>query len=57
MFIEHHIEIRDLLHFTLPDCTLGSTVRCVYFVRKDIQFSKIIISHNCKETDLQIRVT
>jgi hypothetical protein len=56
------MEEQDLLQLTLPGYILGSSFSrqnlqkgdvCI-FVRKDLYFSKIDISHNCKEKDLEI---
>ena len=61
-FSEHHMEEQDLLHLTLPGYILGSSFClqnlqkdgvCI-FVHKDMCFSKINTSHNCKEKDLEI---
>ena len=56
------MEEEDLLHLTLPGAILGSIFSrqslqkgsvCI-FVRKDLYFSKINISRNCKEKGLEI---
>jgi hypothetical protein len=61
-FTEHHMEEQDLLHLTLPGYILGSSLChknlqrggvCI-FVRKDLYFNKIDISHNSREKDLEI---
>ena len=61
-FRQHHMEEQDLLHLTLPSYILGSSFCCQnlqkdgagIFVHKDLHFSKINISRNCKEKDLEI---
>jgi hypothetical protein len=61
-FSEHHMEEQDLLHLTLPCYILGSNFChqnlqkggvCI-FVHEDLYFSKIKISCNWKEKDLEI---
>jgi hypothetical protein len=61
-FTEHHMEEQDMLHLTLPGYILGSSfcrrnlqrgVVCI-FVRKDLYFSKMDISHSSTEKDLEI---
>jgi hypothetical protein len=56
------MEEKDLLYFTIPDYVLGSSFcsqnlwnggTCI-FVHKDLCFSKINISRNSKEKDLEI---
>jgi len=56
------MEQHNLLLLTLPGYVLGSGVCrqnllnggvCI-FVRKEMYFGKIIISHNCKKQDLEI---
>jgi len=52
----------DFLHVTIPGYILGSSfcrlnlqkVGVCIFVRKDLCWGKINISHNCKEKDLEI---
>jgi len=55
------MEEQDLLHLTLQSYILGSSFYhqnlqndgvCI-FVHKYLHFSKINISHNCKEKDLE----
>jgi len=56
------MEEEDLLHLTLQSYILGSSFCCqnlqkdgvCIFVYKYLHFSKISISHNCKEKDLEI---
>jgi len=55
-FIKQHMAFQDLLNLTLPGYTMGSSFCCVCFFCKDIHFSKINISNNCKEKDLEILV-
>jgi hypothetical protein len=61
-FSEQDMEEQDLLHLTILGYILGSSFCrqnlqkggvCV-FVLKGLYFSKINISHNCREKDLEI---
>jgi exonuclease III len=56
------MEEQDLLHLTILGYILGSSFCCknlqkegvCIFVRKDLYFSKINISHDCREKDVEI---
>jgi hypothetical protein len=59
---EHHMVEQELLHFTMNSCLLCFSFcqkdlqrehSCI-FVRTDQHFSKIDISHHCKEQDFEI---
>jgi len=61
-FSDHRMEQHDLLHLTLLDYVLGSSLcrqkllnggMCI-FVREVMRFRKMIISHSCKKQDLEI---